>query len=358
MFKKKELCNKFIIYNDGDIKNAISAIESGGMRIALVLDKKDKLIGTISDGDIRRGLLRGLTLESPLESIIQKNFISARLESSKKEIYQLMKENVISQIPIVGAKFQLIGVEISENLLPSKPYTPLPNSALLMAGGRGTRLRPLTDDCPKPLLQISGKPILEIILMQCIEFGINNFFISVFYLGNMIKDYFGDGSKWGVNIQYIEEKVPLGTAGALKLLPNNLEHPILVINGDVLTKINYEDVLNYHLANDGDITLCVREHILSSPYGVIEVEGIRFKSIIEKPSFKHLVNAGIYTINPNIIDFIENDKYLDMPDFITYCEESKKKVIVYPIHEYWLDVGKPESLNQANYDWGGYTFSS
>ena len=158
------------------------------------------------------------------------------------------------------------------------------------------RLRPLTDACPKPLLHINGKPILEIILDQCIEADIKEFYISVYYLAEMIKEYFGDGSNWGVKIQYIEENAPLGTAGALKLLPKSLKHPFLVINGDVLTK-NYEDVLKYHSVNHGDITICVREHILSSPYGVIEVEGINFKSMMEKPSFKHLVNAGIYVLN-------------------------------------------------------------
>ena len=358
MFKKKELCNKFIIYDNANIREAIGAIENGGIRIALVLNQQHKLIGTISDGDIRRGLLKGLQLESSLESIVQTNFISASLQTKQKEIIKLMKENVISQIPIIGDNNELIGLEISDDLIPKDRNVNYPNAALLMAGGRGLRLRPLTDACPKPLLNINGKPILEIILDQCIEAGIKEFYISVYYLAEMIKEYFGDGSNWGVKIQYIEENAPLGTAGALKLLPKSLKHPFLVINGDVLTKINYEDVLKYHSVNHGDITICVREHILSSPYGVIEVEGINFKSMMEKPSFKHLVNAGIYVLNPSIIDFVENNKFLDMPDLITSCEEFGKKIIVYPLHEYWLDVGKPESLDKANFEWNGYSVSS
>ena len=357
MFIKRDLCNKCIVYGKGDIRKAITAIDIGRLRIAIILDINNKLIGTICDGDIRRGLLKGLTLDSPFEDLIQKKCIYAFCHTSKKEIAKLMRKNVISQIPIISEENEFIGLEISDDLLPNKNPNSVQHSALLMAGGRGTRLSPLTDDCPKPLLPINGKPILEIILNQCIDAGIADFYISVHYLSHMIKNYFGDGSKWGVKIQYLEEKFPLGTAGSLKLLPDYLDNPILVINGDVLNKTNYEDLFTYHLRNNGDITICAREHIITSPYGVIEVDGIKFKSIVEKPSFRQLVNAGIYVVNPKTLDLIEDNKYLDMPDFIDSCNEKNRKLIVYPVHEYWLDIGKPESLEKAHYEWSKYLYS-
>ena len=262
-----------------------------------------------------------------------------------------MKENSISQIPIFTKDNELIGLEISQDLLPNSSKLLIPNYALLMAGGKGTRLKPITNDCPKPLLPINGKPILEIILEQCINSGIRNFYISVHYLSEKIINYFGDGSKWNVNIEYLKENIPLGTAGALKLLPNNLKNPIIVINGDVLTKTNFREILKYHSDNNADITICAREHKLSSPYGVIKVQGIKFKSMIEKPSFSQLVNAGIYVVNPNVIKKIKPNQYLDMPELINLNQKSKKNIIVYPVHEYWIDIGKPESLNKADFEW-------
>ncbi len=352
MFIEKKSFIKCIINEESNLRDVIASIEEGGLRIALVLNNNNKLVGTICDGDIRRGLLRGLTLDSPLNSIIEKNCLKATPNSSKKEISKMMKENAISQIPIISENNDLIGLEVAEDLLPNSSKLLVPNYALLMAGGRGSRLKPITNDCPKPLLPINGKPILEIILEQCIDSGIRNFFISVHYLADKIINYFGDGSKWDVNINYLKEGIPLGTAGALKLLPNQFNESLIVINGDVLTKANFQDVLKYHALNAADITICAREHVLSSPYGVIEVDGISFKSMIEKPSFRQLVNAGIYVINPSMINLIENNKYLDMPEFISRAKNNKKSVIVYPVHEYWIDIGKPETLDKAVFEWG------
>ena len=351
MLVEKNKYLKCIAYEEVDIKKVISTIEEGGLRIALILSKENKLIGTVSDGDIRRGLLKGLSLQSPVRKIMQKDFFKANLKTTKNEISSIMKKFAISQIPIVSDENELVGLEISEDLLPTSTKYTIPNFALLMAGGRGSRLKPFTNDCPKPLLPINGQPMLEIILDQCINYGIRNFYISVCYLSEKIINYFGDGSKWGVDIQYVKENRPLGTAGALKIIPKILRDPLLVINGDVLTKTNLQDVLNYHSMNSGDITICAREHTLSSPYGVIEVEGICFKSIVEKQTSRQLVNAGIYVINPDILDLIKKDQYLDMPELICLSKNKNKNVIVYPVHEYWLDVGKPDSYNKASFEW-------
>ena len=351
MFLEKKECIKSIAKGKGDIRKIIQTIENGELKIAIILNNEDKLIGVINDGDIRRGLLKGLTLDSSYKSIIRKNCVVADINLTKREILKLMEDNSISQIPIIDKNNEFLGLEVSKEILPNSRRFHLPNFALLMAGGRGIRLSPITDDCPKPLLPINGKPILEIILEQCIYSGINNFYISVNYLADKIIKYFGDGSKWDVNITYIKEDIPLGTAGALKLLPNQFKESIIIINGDVLTKINFQDLINYHSNNHADITICSKEHILSSPYGVIEVEGIYFKSMVEKPSFRQLINAGIYVINPSIIEFITSNKYLDMPNLISTMNKKGKKIIVYPVHEYWLDVGKPETLNKAICDW-------
>ena len=353
MFIEKNSFKKCITYEDENIRTVISTIENGGLRIALVLDKRDLLVGTVCDGDIRRGLLKGFNLDSPISRIIQKDCITAGINTPKKEISKMMKDNAISQIPIISENNKIIGLEISDDLLPKSSEFLIPNTALIMAGGRGSRLKPITNNCPKPLLPINGKPILEIILEQCIDCGIRKFFISVNYLAEKIINYFGNGSKWDVKIEYLKEKKPLGTAGALNLLPNDIKNEIIIINGDVLTKTNFQEVLKYHSSNKADITVCAREHVISSPYGVIEVDGIYFKSMIEKPSFRQLVNAGIYVINPSILKLIKQDKFIDMPELISLVKKYKNDVIVYPVHEYWIDIGKPETLDKAIYEWGG-----
>ena len=351
MFIDKDSCINCLVIDGGDMRSVISAIDKGGLKIALIINSSGNLVGTISDGDIRRGLLRGLSLDSSLSKIMNKNCITANPKTNKNKISIMMKEKGILQIPIISDANQFLGLEISEDLLPNKGKFILPNYALLMAGGRGRRLGPITDNCPKPLLPINEKPILEIIMERCIQSGIRNFYISVHYLAEKIIDYFGDGSKWDVKIEYLQEDNPLGTAGALKLLPSNFKQSIVLINGDVLTKIDFQNVLKYHSANSADITICAREQILSSPYGVIEVDGINFKSMVEKPSFKQLVNAGIYVLNPSTIDLVREKDYLDMPDLISISAQQKNKIIVYPLHEYWLDIGKPEALNQAHFEW-------
>ena len=353
MLIEKTSFMKCITYEDENIRKVISTIENGGLRIALVLNNHEKLVGTVCDGDIRRGLLKGLNLDSPISSIIQRNCITADINSSKKFISKMMKDNAISQIPIISENKKIIGLEISDDLLPKSSEFLIPNTALIMAGGRGSRLKPITNNCPKPLLPINGKPILEIILEQCINCGIRNIFISVNYLAEKIINYFGNGSKWDVKIEYLKEKKPLGTAGALNLLPNDIKNEIIIINGDVLTKTNFQDVLKYHSSNKADITVCAREHVISSPYGVIEVDGIYFKSMIEKPSLRQLVNAGIYVVNPSILKLIKQDKFIDMPELISLVKKNNNDVVVYPVHEYWIDIGKPETLDKAIYEWGG-----
>ena len=333
------------------LKDAVEKLESGNLKIVLVMDKNNMLMGTVYDGDIRRALLKGLDLSSGIEEAMFRNYIKVSKEVSFKEVTRIMKDNSISHVPVTDEKEKFLGLHVLENDGFKKDSRELPNSVLLMAGGRGKRLMPLTENCPKPLIRVNGKPLLEIILEQCIDAGLKNFYISVHYLSEQIIDYFGNGEKWGIKISYLHEKLPMGTAGALSLLPSNIKHPLLVMNGDLLTKINLHQFLNFHESNNADISLSGSEYSYKSPYGVLEVEGINFKSIIEKPTFKHFINAGIYIINPSIIGALKEQDYLDMPELLNKKLKDKHKIIVYPIHEYWLDIGRLDSLDKAKMDW-------
>ncbi len=350
MFLDRNSCKKFIINKDSIIRQSISAIETGKLKISLVLDNENKLIGTICDGDIRRAILNNISLDDSVSLIVQKNCVTSYAYAKKNEIYLLMQKNKISHIPIINENDEFVGLEIDNSLVTNENSGIIPNYALLMAGGRGERLKPLTNECPKPMIEVNGKPILEIILEQCIRSGIRKFFISVCYLADKIIKYFGDGSQWNVEINYLYEKKPLGTAGALNLLPKNLNQPIFLINGDILTKVDFKNLLDYHNSNKGEITICAGEHILKSPYGVINIDGINYIDMIEKPSFKNLINAGIYVINNAAIKTIKKNTYIDMPSLIKLEKSKNNNILVYPIHEYWIDIGRPDSLKQAIFD--------
>ena len=351
MFLKEDECNKCIITSNATIKDAIEVLEKGKIKVVLVLDSNKILKGTIYDGDIRRALLKGLDLSANVCKAMVKSFIRVSEDSSYKEIISIMNQNCISHLPVIGENNKFLGLHVLEDSGFKKDLIKLPNSVLLMAGGRGKRLMPLTENCPKPLLKINGKPLLEIILKQFIDAGIEKFYFSVCYLSEQIIDYFGDGEKWGVKISYIHEDKPLGTAGALTLLPKDISDPLLIMNGDILTKININHFINFHINNRADVSLSGSEYSYKSPYGVIDVDGVNFKSIIEKPTFKHYINAGIYIINPSILKKIVINEYLDMPDLLNMILKDQHKIVVYPIYEYWLDIGKLDNLNKAKMEW-------
>lgn len=351
MFLTYEECKNNILLLSGTLKDAVKLLENGNLKIVLVLDENNILKGTVYDGDIRRALLKGISLASSIKEAMFKNFIRVSNQSSYRNIIEIMQKNSISHVPITDEKDKFLGLHVLENYGFKKDSKEFPNSVLLMAGGRGKRLMPLTENCPKPLIRINDKPLLEIIIEQCVASGLKNFYISVHYLSDQIIDYFGNGEKWNINISYLHEEKPMGTAGALSLLPQTITHPLLIINGDILTKINIPQFLNFHQNNKADISISGSEYYYKSPYGIIDVEGINFKSIKEKPTFKHFINAGIYIINPSIIDEIKNEQYLDMPDLLNKSLRKKYNVIVYPIYEYWLDIGRVDNLNKAKIEW-------
>lgn len=334
------------------LKDAINALDVGRTRIALMVDGEGRLVGTITDGDIRRCLLRGLDLESPASEAVRLQFQATKGEMLRSEAIALLRRHSIDQLPVIDGQGHLVGLYLLEDLL-DKPAAGLPNPVVLMAGGRGTRLRPLTDHCPKPMLRVAGKPILESILEQCIASGLQEFYLAVNHLKEQILDHFGDGSRWGVRIQYIEEDTPLGTAGALQLLPCEARRgiPLLVMNGDVLTRLNLAQLLQFHASHGAEATLCVRSHDVVIPFGVVEAEGVELVGFREKPMLRHQVNAGIYVLEPSLLGHIPPGEAMDMPSLLLAARAAHQRVAVCPIHEYWCDVGRPETLQQAHEDW-------
>lgn len=336
---------KILLTPTSTIKEALQIIDEGAMKIALVVDREDKLLGTITDGDIRRGLLSGLSLDSSIESVIFKNPTVCSLKDTKEKILEVATQKKLYQVPIVDSKGKLVGIEeISELLKPSKKT----NKVVLMAGGLGTRLRPLTEHTPKPMLKVGDKPILETIIANFRKYGFTNIILSVNYKSEIIEEYFKDGSKFGVNIEYIHEKQRMGTAGALSLMRDKLSEPFFVMNGDLLTNINFEHMMEYHLSNNAIATMGVREYDFQVPYGVVNVDGIDIQSIEEKPVHSFYVSGGIYILSPDVLKSIPNNEFFDMPTLFEKLIAENKKSISFPIREYWLDIGRIEEFKKAN----------
>lgn len=327
------------------INEALRIIDAGAMQIALVLDKDNKLLGTVTDGDIRRGLLRGLTLEDAIESIIYDTPTVCTIEDSKEDVLKIAVEKKLYKIPIVDLEGVVVGLYEVDDLLKPEKY---PNKVVLMVGGLGSRLSPLTDDTPKSLLNVGNKPILETIIASFAKYGFNNIILSVNYKSEMIKEYFGDGSTFGVNIKYVHENKRMGTAGALSLIKGDLSEAFFVMNGDLLTNINFEHMLRYHKESKAVATMGVREYDFQVPYGVVNVKEDLITSMEEKPIHKFFVNAGVYVFDSYVLNEIPDDVFYDMPTLFDSLIANKKKAVSFPIREYWLDIGRVDDYDQAN----------
>ena len=332
------------------ILEALKVIDKEGLQIALVVDADGKLLGTITDGDVRRGILRGVNLGSPVEEVMFKTPRVAYLSESREVILQKMASLSIHHIPVLDDEGRIVNVEFIEDLIKENRFE---NEVMLMAGGLGTRLRPLTDNFPKPMLNVGGKPILETIITNFIDYGYYKFHISVNYLAHTIEDYFGDGSKWGAQISYIHEKDRLGTAGSLSLLDKKPDQPFFVMNADLLTKVNFEQLMAYHNAKNSAASMCVRQYEYQVPYGVVNINDHKLVSIEEKPVNQFLISAGIYVLNPETLDFIPKNNYFDMPALLQKLTAENKEVSVFPIREYWMDIGQMNDFHQANNEFSG-----
>ena len=329
------------------IEKSLSVINSGAVKIALVVDTDNKLLGTLSDGDIRRGLLRKKLLNETIEDVYFKNPITAKKGCSKEDLLHLCLVNGIAQVPIVDEDRKVIDLFIIDDGLQKKQHE---NHVVLMVGGLGTRLRPLTENTPKPMLKVGGKPILETIVKRFVEDGFTNITMCLGYKSNVIQDYFRDGSGFGANIDYIVEEKRMGTAGALTLLEKRLDNPFFVMNGDLLTDINFEKMLDFHVEHNSKATMCVREYDIEVPYGVVSTSNEDIVSIKEKPIHSFFVNAGIYLLDPKCINLIPSNEFYDMPSLFDALILNNDKTICFPLQEYWIDIGRISEYEQANVD--------
>jgi dTDP-glucose pyrophosphorylase len=337
--------DSILLKTNDTIKKALKVIDDGTLRIAIVVDSNRRVLGTLNDGDIRRALLNSYTLDSIIENIYYKTPTVCSINDSKQTIIKKAITNHVYQIPIVDNHYKLVDIEDLATLLSDINRN---NRVILMAGGLGTRLHPLTKTTPKPLLKVGNKPILQRIIESFASYGFKNITISVNYKSHMIKEYFGDGKEFGVNIEYIEESKRLGTAGALSLLEDIPNEPFFVMNGDLLTDVNFTHLLDFHSYSNSIATMCVREYDFEVPYGVIEIEDSKIKSIKEKPIQKFFVNAGIYLLSPKVLEYIPKDKFFDMPSLFERLIEKEYKTLSFPIHEYWLDIGRIDDFKKAN----------
>ncbi|MGE0456263.1 MAG: nucleotidyltransferase family protein [Vicinamibacteria bacterium] len=327
------------------IEDAMRSLHRSGAEIALVVDPADRLLGTVTDGDVRRALLGGGTLQSPVANHMWRDFVAVGPEAGRAEVLDIMQARTLSGIPIIEAGGRLIGLHLIHEILGAERRA---NCAVVMAGGKGARLWPLTENLPKPMLRVAGRPILERIVLHLVSCGIQRVFISVNYLGNVIEQHFGDGSRLGCQIEYLREDKPLGTGGALSLMPELPSLPLVVMNGDLVTQANIGLMLDFHARVRPKATIAVRPYSHVVPFGCVELEGAQVRQLEEKPRLTKLVNAGIYVIEPELVLRVPRGEEYFVTDLFANCLERGEPVAAFEIEGDWIDVGQRESLRQAN----------
>lgn len=327
------------------VGQVIRNLNEVAIKIVMVTNEEGKLEGTISDGDIRRALLNGLDLNSPIANVIHRNALVVPPDMDRDLIKQLMVANKIQQIPVVDSNYNVIGLHLWDEI---SSLVARPNLMVIMAGGKGTRLRPYTENCPKPMLEVAGKPMLEHIIERAKLEGFNRFVLAINYLGHVIEGHFGDGAGWGVQIEYLKEKSPLGTAGALSLFNSPPNSPFVVTNGDVISDIRYGELLDFHIRHVAAATMAVRVHEWQHPFGVVQMQGVEIVGFEEKPVARSHINAGVYALEPSALNVLAVDAYCDMPTLFERLQAKAQRTVAYPMHEPWLDVGRPDDLITAN----------
>jgi len=339
---------KTIIHSNQTIEDAILSLNASAMKMVLIVNNKNIFLGTVTDGDIRRGLLNKLNLKSNILLATNLRPITMTLNKNKKYILEFMIKNKINRLPILNKKKNPIDLICIEDFLQKDQ---IKNKFIIMAGGRGLRMGSLTKKIPKPLLLVNKKPIIKHIIGKAIDQGFKDFYISVNYLHKKIIKTVGDGKNINVNIKYLIEKKPLGTAGSLNLfkrINKNKKEPWIVINGDVISEINFKNLIDFHKENKADMTIVGRLQQFENPFGIINLNGFTIQSVDEKPITKNYINAGIYAISENVIMHLPKKKTIDMPDFVKILNDKKKRVVVYPFHEFWIDIGNQKKLKMAN----------
>ena len=343
--------NKFCLAEDHKVQDALVCLNGNSIGVVFVLSNSNgSLLGTVSDGDIRRAFLRGINLTDPIKMCMNSNFYAVRRGATEDAATVLRDKPHLKAIPELDGEGRILSIRKSDQPLVKELKT-LPNAVVIMAGGKGERLMPLTKDCPKPMLRVGGKPIIQIIIETFKAVGIRSFFISVNYKKKKIKDFFGDGSAFGVSITYLEEQIKTGTAGSLGLIEEEIESPVFVINGDLLLEVDLLAMLRFHQESRGSITIGVKEMEFELPYGVIRHNGREVTEVTEKPVYKEFASAGLYILEPAIINDMVGAKCLDMPDLIKESLEKQMTVIPFIIHEKWLDIGHLMNLEEARKNW-------
>ena len=337
------------INQNASIKEALEVIDKGAIKVAVVLSDDGLLLGMLNDGDIRRALLKGMSLGDSIAGIINKHPVVANINDTKERILELANEKKLHQIPIIS-NGKLVGIQdIREFLAPKNK----PNKVILMVGGLGTRLRPLTNDVPKPMLDVGNKPILHTIVENFAKYGYTDIIMCVNYKSEIIKEYFGNGDKFGVKIEYVLENQRMGTAGALSLLQKRPKDDFFVMNGDLLTNVNFEYLHEYHKDSNALASICIRKYEMQVPYGVVNVRANKVTSIEEKPTQSFFVSAGIYMFSPIVLDFIPKGVFYDMPTLFSELLKHDFPIHPFPIREYWLDIGKMDEYRRANDEYEG-----
>lgn len=325
------------------IIDAVVLIEKSSSRTAVVVSDAGRLIGTITDGDVRRHLISGGSLESNVCEIMNQSPIYSFSDQSDDEIRRKLLAKNIEAMPIVDRDYIFLEMVGIKEVIPSRSLRPDTLSALIMAGGEGSRLRPITESIPKPMVEVGGLPLIEHQVRNLVAIGIKSIYISLNYLGHMIEEHFSKLNFSEANIIFIREAMKMGTGGPISMLPSSVKS-VLVLNGDIVTRCNFRSMYEYYISNQAEICIGVTSYKVNIPYGVIEVNGVMLKDIVEKPEYTYLCNAGVYILSPKVSSFVPKNTYVDMPEIIDMAQQKKLSICVYPIHEYWSDIGTIDDL--------------
>ena len=332
------------VRDDRRLLDALRAIDAGGAGVALVMDERGKLVGMLTDGDVRRVLIKGVALVSPIKPYMHRQFTTVSPGAGRAEVLDLMQARLINQIPVVDGEGRPVGLHLLHQVIGAEER---PNVAVIMAGGQGVRLRPVTENIPKPMIKVAGRPILERVLLQLVSSGVRHVYLSVHYLGHIIEDYFADGSRFGCKVDYLREKEPLGTGGALALLKRLPADPLIVMNGDLITQADIAAMLRFHAAGGYSATMAIRRYGHQVPYGCVVQQGGRIAELEEKPVLERSINAGIYVLNPSLIRRIPKRSF-PITELFADCLSRNEPVGAFEVEEEWLDVGQREQLKPGH----------
>ncbi|MEA2479175.1 MAG: hypothetical protein QOJ07_1097 [Thermoleophilaceae bacterium] len=350
----RERFQRIFVAPDATVRQAFEAIDAGAVEIALVCDGERRLAGTITDGDLRRALLRGTGLDDPITPIVHPDPVTAPLGTPREELLALMTERAVAQVPLIEDGC-VTDLAIIRNLLQDTAGRTDDHKVVVMAGGEGRRLRPLTEDVPKPMLTVGDRPLLETVLGQVRESGFHRVLLAVGYRADVIEDHFGDGTGFGLDIDYIREEQPLGSAGALQLVREQLDEPFIVMNADLLTNVNLGALLRYHHEESNVVTIGVRQYVLQVPYGVVDMDGGEVTGLREKPEVSYFVNAGLYAVSPEAVQLLPAElSQFHMTDLVDAALAARQRVGSFPVREYWLDIGQLADYDRAHDDHATY----